>query len=124
MRPGCWLMLAVPFPEGYGASVHFAWPGKDYIPLGVYVMIELPHMVSDCPVMLTSILFLRRSLLLTSACSLQPDQLQAFLNLSSPPAPPVRPPSQRPRLPARNTRHRDRSSPAARGVGGAALSRR
>lgn len=27
----------VPFPEGFGASVHFAWPGKEYIPLGVYV---------------------------------------------------------------------------------------
>ena len=29
--------MEVPFPEGFGASVHFAWPGKDYIPLGVYV---------------------------------------------------------------------------------------
>ncbi|WRT65332.1 uncharacterized protein IL334_002275 [Kwoniella shivajii] len=29
------LLGTVPFPEGYGASVHFAWPGKDYIPLGV-----------------------------------------------------------------------------------------
>lgn len=30
-------LTTVPFPEGYGASVHFAWPNKDYIPLGVYV---------------------------------------------------------------------------------------
>jgi hypothetical protein len=30
-------LIVVPFPEGYGASVHFAWPNKDYIPLGVYV---------------------------------------------------------------------------------------
>jgi hypothetical protein len=30
-------LMVVPFPEGFGASVHFAWPGKDYIPLGVYV---------------------------------------------------------------------------------------
>ncbi|ODO04549.1 hypothetical protein I350_05153 [Cryptococcus amylolentus CBS 6273] len=29
------LLGTVPFPEGYGASVHFAWPGKEYIPLGV-----------------------------------------------------------------------------------------
>lgn len=26
---------SVPFPEGFGASVHFAWPSKEYIPLGV-----------------------------------------------------------------------------------------
>ncbi|OCF78167.1 hypothetical protein I204_00104 [Kwoniella mangroviensis CBS 8886] len=29
------LLGTIPFPEGYGASVHFAWPGKEYIPLGV-----------------------------------------------------------------------------------------
>ncbi|ADV20770.1 Conserved hypothetical protein [Cryptococcus gattii WM276] len=29
------LLGTVPFPEGFGASVHFAWPGKEYIPLGV-----------------------------------------------------------------------------------------
>ncbi|ORX36269.1 hypothetical protein BD324DRAFT_628116 [Kockovaella imperatae] len=29
------LLGTIPFPDGYGASVHFAWPGKDYIPLGV-----------------------------------------------------------------------------------------
>lgn len=25
---------AVPFPDGYGATVHFAWPGGEYFPLG------------------------------------------------------------------------------------------
>jgi len=34
--------MVVPFPEGYGASVHFAWPNKDYIPLGVYVHFSSP----------------------------------------------------------------------------------
>ena len=29
--------LAVPFPEGYGASVHFFWPGKGFQLLGMYV---------------------------------------------------------------------------------------
>ncbi|WWC60059.1 uncharacterized protein I303_102622 [Kwoniella dejecticola CBS 10117] len=29
------LLGTIPFPEGYGASVHFAWPGAEYIPLGV-----------------------------------------------------------------------------------------
>jgi len=29
------LLGTVPFPEGYGASVHFAWPGGEYIALGV-----------------------------------------------------------------------------------------
>lgn len=28
------LMVVAPFPEGYGASVHFQWPGKPYFPLG------------------------------------------------------------------------------------------
>ncbi|RXK41847.1 hypothetical protein M231_00846 [Tremella mesenterica] len=28
------LLGTIPFPEGYGAGVHFAWPGGDYIPLG------------------------------------------------------------------------------------------
>jgi len=35
-------LMLVPFPEGFGASVHFAWPGKDYIPLGVYVRLSSP----------------------------------------------------------------------------------
>ena len=35
-------LMLVPFPEGYGASVHFAWPNKDYIPLGVYVNFSSP----------------------------------------------------------------------------------
>jgi len=26
---------AIPFPAGFGAGVHFQWPGKDYVPLGV-----------------------------------------------------------------------------------------
>jgi hypothetical protein len=34
-------LMVVPFPEGFGASVHFAWPNKDYIPLGVYVHLYL-----------------------------------------------------------------------------------
>lgn len=34
-------LMVVPFPEGYGASVHFAWPNKDYISLGVYVLYYL-----------------------------------------------------------------------------------
>ncbi|WVQ82307.1 hypothetical protein IAT38_004435 [Cryptococcus sp. DSM 104549] len=29
------LLGTIPFPEGFGASVHFAWPGKEYIPLGI-----------------------------------------------------------------------------------------
>ncbi|WWC68859.1 uncharacterized protein I206_102795 [Kwoniella pini CBS 10737] len=29
------LLGTIPFPEGYGASVHFAWPGSEYILLGV-----------------------------------------------------------------------------------------
>lgn len=33
----------VPFPEGFGASVHFAWPGKEYIPLGMYVTPPVVH---------------------------------------------------------------------------------
>ena len=28
---------AVPFPEGYGASVHFFWPGKGFQLLGMCV---------------------------------------------------------------------------------------
>ncbi|KAL1410285.1 hypothetical protein Q8F55_004291 [Vanrija albida] len=28
------LLGTIPFPEGYGATVHFAWPGGDYFPLG------------------------------------------------------------------------------------------
>ena len=35
------LMLDVvatePFPEGYGATVHFNWPGKGFQLLGAYV---------------------------------------------------------------------------------------
>lgn len=34
------IIPTVPFPEGFGASVHFAWPGKEYIPLGVYVYLR------------------------------------------------------------------------------------
>ncbi|WVO12418.1 hypothetical protein L204_100017 [Cryptococcus depauperatus] len=29
------LLGTIPFPEGFGASVHFSWPGREYIPLGV-----------------------------------------------------------------------------------------
>ncbi|RSH84450.1 uncharacterized protein EHS24_005971 [Apiotrichum porosum] len=28
------LLGTVPFPEGYAATVHFAWPGGEYFPLG------------------------------------------------------------------------------------------
>ncbi|GHJ85524.1 hypothetical protein NliqN6_1926 [Naganishia liquefaciens] len=28
------LLGTVPFPDGYGASVHFQFPGKDFLPLG------------------------------------------------------------------------------------------
>lgn len=27
-------LTPVPFPEGYGATVHFAWPGGEYFLLG------------------------------------------------------------------------------------------
>lgn len=30
--PDC--AILVPFPEGYGASVHFQFPGKPFVPLG------------------------------------------------------------------------------------------
>ncbi|RSH94275.1 hypothetical protein EHS25_004078 [Saitozyma podzolica] len=50
------LLGTIPFPEGYGASVHFAWPGKDYIPLGVLTNSKpssiyrlRPHLPSDLP---------------------------------------------------------------------------
>ncbi|WVQ94687.1 hypothetical protein IAU59_001767 [Kwoniella sp. CBS 9459] len=50
------LLGTVPFPEGYGASVHFAWPGKDYIPLGVLTNAKpssifrlRPHLPSSLP---------------------------------------------------------------------------
>jgi hypothetical protein len=29
--------IAVPFPDGYGATVHFHWPGKGFQLLGMYV---------------------------------------------------------------------------------------
>ncbi|KAK4689194.1 protein Hikeshi, partial [Tremellales sp. Uapishka_1] len=51
------LLGTTPFPEGYGASVHFAWPGKDYIPLGTLtngrpsaIYRLRPHLPSDVPV--------------------------------------------------------------------------
>ncbi|KAK8861226.1 hypothetical protein IAR55_002045 [Kwoniella newhampshirensis] len=51
------LLGTVPFPEGYGASVHFAWPGKEYIPLGVLTNSKpsaiyrlRPHLPPDAPV--------------------------------------------------------------------------
>jgi hypothetical protein len=28
-------LTGTPFPEGFGAGVHFQWPGKDYIFLGL-----------------------------------------------------------------------------------------
>ncbi|WWD08783.1 hypothetical protein V865_006896 [Kwoniella europaea PYCC6329] len=50
------LLGTVPFPEGYGASVHFAWPGKEYIPLGVLTNIKpsaiyrlRPHLPPNAP---------------------------------------------------------------------------
>lgn len=30
--------MQVPFPEGYGATVHFFWPGKGSQVLGMYVI--------------------------------------------------------------------------------------
>ena len=30
--------IAVPFPDGYGATVHFHWPGKGFQLLGMYVI--------------------------------------------------------------------------------------
>ncbi len=33
------LGLTVPFPEGYGASVHFRFPDRDFLTLGVYVLL-------------------------------------------------------------------------------------
>ena len=29
------MVIAVPFPEGYGATVHFHWPGKGFQLLGM-----------------------------------------------------------------------------------------
>lgn len=40
-------LTSVPFPEGYGASVHFAWPNDSYIPLGVYVLKNLTWHTAD-----------------------------------------------------------------------------
>ena len=38
IRPALRLTLdPVPFPEGYGATVHFFWPGKGSQVLGMYV---------------------------------------------------------------------------------------
>ncbi|KAI9632225.1 uncharacterized protein MKK02DRAFT_40527 [Dioszegia hungarica] len=31
----CSTWNSLPFPEGYAASVHFAWPSSPYIPLGI-----------------------------------------------------------------------------------------
>ncbi|WVR04177.1 hypothetical protein IAU60_001177 [Kwoniella sp. DSM 27419] len=51
------LLGTVPFPDGYGASVHFAWPGKEYIPLGVLTNHKpsaiyrlRPHLPPNAPV--------------------------------------------------------------------------
>ncbi|ORY27620.1 hypothetical protein BCR39DRAFT_565640 [Naematelia encephala] len=50
------LLGTVPFPDGYGASVHFAWPGQEYIPLGVLTNTKpsaifrlRPHLPSSNP---------------------------------------------------------------------------
>lgn len=34
----------VPFPEGYGATVHFHWPGKGFQLLGMYVPLSFSHL--------------------------------------------------------------------------------
>lgn len=39
---------AVPFPDGYGATVHFHWPGKGFQLLGMYVP-PLPRLPLPCP---------------------------------------------------------------------------
>lgn len=36
MDPCC--TTSVPFPDGYGATVHFFWPGKGFQLLGMYVI--------------------------------------------------------------------------------------
>jgi hypothetical protein len=37
------LRYEVPFPEGYGATVHFFWPGKGFQLLGMLVCFTSPH---------------------------------------------------------------------------------
>lgn len=58
--------------------MHFAWPGKDYIPLGVYVLIDLPHPIARCDPTVLSVFadispiaivcFLRLTPLLSVSC--------------------------------------------------------
>ncbi|KAK1920899.1 hypothetical protein DB88DRAFT_519567 [Papiliotrema laurentii] len=50
------LLGSIPFPEGYGASVHFAWPNSEYIPLGVLTNAKpsaiyrlRPHLPANIP---------------------------------------------------------------------------
>jgi hypothetical protein len=41
------VVCVVPFPEGYGASVHFQFPGKEFITLGTSVVVYLTLMPTD-----------------------------------------------------------------------------
>jgi hypothetical protein len=41
MSTGMIDLRAVPFPDGYGASVHFFWPGKGFQLLGMLVLLSI-----------------------------------------------------------------------------------
>lgn len=41
-------MIPVPFPDGFGATVHFLWPGKGFQLLGMFV-----HAIISCVIYIT-----------------------------------------------------------------------